>query len=69
MLLRAWNGKVIAERLGLPGLQVEIERAVEQVEGSIGKSPADLDRNKREIEQLALRAEQGGSGGAKMPAK
>lgn len=35
MLLKAWNGKVIAERLKLPGLEVEIDRAVEQVEKGI----------------------------------
>ena len=35
MLLRQWNGKLLAERLGLPELQIEVERAVEQVEESI----------------------------------
>ena len=35
MLLRQWNGKLLAERLGLPELQIEVERAVDQVEESI----------------------------------
>lgn len=38
MLLKAWNGKVIAEQLELPGLQLEIERAVEQVEASLARA-------------------------------
>lgn len=38
MLLRQWNGALIAEKLGLPGLQIEVERAVEQVETSIRKA-------------------------------
>jgi len=38
MLLKAWNGKIIAEQLELPGLQLEIERAVEQVEASLAKA-------------------------------
>lgn len=37
MLLQSWNGKLIAEQLGLPGMQLEIERAVEQVEASLEK--------------------------------
>lgn len=40
MLLKGWNGKLLAERLGLPGLEVEIERAVEQVESNLqGATP------------------------------
>lgn len=35
MVLRRWNGKMIAEELGLADMEVEIERAVEQVEGKI----------------------------------
>jgi len=35
MLLRAWNGKLLAERLQLPELELEIERAVEQVEKAV----------------------------------
>lgn len=32
LLLRSWNGKLLAEKFGLPGMELEIERAVEQVE-------------------------------------
>jgi hypothetical protein len=32
MLLKRWNGKLLAEQFGLPGMELEIERAVEQVE-------------------------------------
>ncbi len=35
MLLPRWNGKLIAERLRLPALEVEIERAVAQVEKAL----------------------------------
>lgn len=35
MLLKTWNGKVIAEDFGLPEMEVEIERAVWQVEKAI----------------------------------
>ncbi|KAL1305277.1 hypothetical protein AAFC00_002185 [Neodothiora populina] len=35
MLLRRWNGKLLAEKFGLPGMELEIERAVEQVEKDI----------------------------------
>lgn len=35
MLLQTWNGKLLAERFKLPEMQIEIERAVEQVEKSI----------------------------------
>lgn len=34
-LLRRWNGKLLAEKFHLPGMELEIERAVEQVEKSI----------------------------------
>lgn len=57
MLLRGWNGKLIAERLKLPGLEVEIERAVEQVEKSVGKSPEDMDSERMALEALARRAQ------------
>lgn len=63
MLLRGWNGKLIAERLRLPGLEVEIERAVEQVENSIGKPKEELAAEKKEIEALAKRAQATGSDG------
>ena len=35
MLLRRWNGKLLAERLKLPDMEIEIERAVEQVQAAI----------------------------------
>jgi hypothetical protein len=38
MLLKGWNGKLIAERFELPEMEVEIERAVEQVEKAIIES-------------------------------
>jgi hypothetical protein len=37
MLLRTWSGRVLAEKLKLPGLEIEIERAVEQVEAALKK--------------------------------
>ncbi|XPS78416.1 hypothetical protein M3J09_010430 [Ascochyta lentis] len=37
MVLQRWNGKLIAEQFDLPDMEVEIERAVEQVENSIEK--------------------------------
>lgn len=58
MLLKGWNGKLIAERLGLPGLEVEIERAVEQVEGDLQKGD-ELGDEKREIERAAAGKDQG----------
>lgn len=44
LLLKGWNGKLIAEKLGLPGLEVEIERAVEQVEKGIAKAKEEEKR-------------------------
>ncbi|THW19051.1 hypothetical protein D6D02_05865 [Aureobasidium pullulans] len=35
MLLKRWNGKLLAEQFGLPGMELEIERAVEQVQKTI----------------------------------
>ena len=52
MLLQGWNGKLIAERLKLPGLEVEIERAVEQVQDSIRKGEGELVDEKKELEEL-----------------
>lgn len=37
LLLSAWNGKLLAESLNLPGLEIEIDRAVEQVERDMRK--------------------------------
>jgi len=35
MLLQRWNGKLIAEGFNLPEMEIEIERAVEQVQKAI----------------------------------
>lgn len=51
MLLQRWNGKLIAERFQLPEMEVEIERAVEQVEKAIAKE--DLVAEKKELEEVA----------------
>lgn len=37
MVLQRWNGKLIAEALKLPEMEIEIERAVEQVEKALAK--------------------------------
>lgn len=49
MLLRGWNGKLLAEKFELPEMEIEIERAVEQVEKSIreGKEKAEQERNEK----------------------
>ena len=46
MLLQSWNAKVIADRLDLPSLELEIERAVEQVEKAL-KKLEDEERQKQ----------------------
>lgn len=56
MLLQRWNGKLLAERLKLPEMEVEIERAVEQVEGAI-KARGELVEEKREIEKATAQPE------------
>jgi len=50
MLLQIWNGKLLAERFKLPQMQIEIERAVEQVEKNI-KAKEELVEEKQEIEK------------------
>ena len=50
MVLQRWNGKLIAEQFQLPDMEVEIERAVEQVEKSI-KSKEELMEEKLELEK------------------
>jgi hypothetical protein len=52
MVLQRWNGKLIAERYNLPDMEVEIERAVGQVEQSI-KSKEELMEEKIEQEKAA----------------
>ena len=49
MVLKKWNGKLLAEEFGLPEMEVEIERAVEQVEKSI--DDAKQRRQKAEVER------------------
>jgi hypothetical protein len=58
MVLQRWNGKLIAERFGLPEMEVEIERAVEQVEASI-KAQDELREEKTELERAARAAAPG----------
>ncbi|KAJ5028183.1 mitochondrial K+-H+ exchange-related-domain-containing protein [Bipolaris maydis] len=48
MVLQRWNGKLIAEQFNLPDMEVEIERAVSQVEKAI-KSKEE--RMEEKIEQ------------------
>ncbi|KAF2401832.1 hypothetical protein EJ06DRAFT_528980 [Trichodelitschia bisporula] len=48
MLIRRWNGVLLAKRFGLPDMAVEIERAVEQVENAIAE-----DRKKESVEGAA----------------
>lgn len=50
MLIQKWNGKLMAERFKLPNMEVEIERAVEQVESKI-KAKEELEEEKKEIEE------------------
>lgn len=56
MLLQKWNGKLLAEAFRLPEMEVEIERAVEQVEGSI-KSRKELEDEKKEVEGVKGKGE------------
>ncbi|KAF2870491.1 mitochondrial K+-H+ exchange-related-domain-containing protein [Massariosphaeria phaeospora] len=57
MVLQRWNGKLIAEQFQLPDMEVEIERAVEQVEKSI-KAKEELIEEKLELEMAT--AKEGG---------
>ena len=50
MVLQRWNGKLIAERFKLSDIEVEIERAVEQVEQAI-KGREELLEETRELER------------------
>ena len=52
MVLQKWNGKLLAEAFELPEMEVEIERAVEQVEKSIGEDNK-MREEKREVERRA----------------
>jgi hypothetical protein len=51
MVLQRWNGKLIGERFRLPEMEIEIERAVEQVEKAIEKEKGELDEEKKEVMQ------------------
>ncbi|EUC42389.1 hypothetical protein COCMIDRAFT_28987 [Bipolaris oryzae ATCC 44560] len=52
MVLQRWNGKLIAEQFNLPDMEVEIERAVSQVENAI-KSKEERMEEKIEQEKAA----------------
>lgn len=52
MMLKRWNGKLLAEKFELPEMEVEIERAVEQVEKSIEKE-AEAKREKAKVDHAA----------------
>ena len=56
MVLQKWNGKLLAEAFELPEMEVEIERAVEQVEKSIGEE-RKVREEKREVERRASQEE------------
>ena len=56
MVLQKWNGKLLAEAFDLPEMEVEIERAVEQVEKSIGEE-RKVREEKREVEGRTSREE------------
>ncbi|CAK4032148.1 Hypothetical predicted protein [Lecanosticta acicola] len=51
MLLQRWNGKLLAEGFHLPEMEIEIERAVEQVEVAI-KSKEELAEEKEEVQSV-----------------
>ena len=57
MVLQRWNGKLIGERFRLPEMEVEIERAVEQVEKAIEKEKSELDEEKQEVMQAVQATE------------
>ncbi|KAI5359041.1 hypothetical protein Slin14017_G099430 [Septoria linicola] len=54
MLLQQWNGKLLAEGFALPEMQIEIERAVEQVEQAIKEKKPDgnLEAQKEELQSV-----------------
>lgn len=51
MVLQKWNGKLLAEAFELPEMEVEIERAVEQVEKSIKEAKEKLTQEGDEAEE------------------
>jgi hypothetical protein len=54
MVLQRWNGKLIAEHFSLPDMEIEIERAVEQVQQSI-KANELLMEEKLELEKATAK--------------
>lgn len=52
MLLQQWNGKLLAESFELPEMEIEIERAVEQVEQAIKEKKPDGSSLKAQKEEL-----------------
>jgi len=50
LVLLRWNGKLLAERFKIPAMEVEIERAVEQVQRAL-KAKKELNEEKRAIEK------------------
>jgi len=50
MVLQRWNGKLLAEAFHLPEMEVEIERAVEQVESALEKAKKEREE-KKQLEQ------------------
>ncbi|KAI9761632.1 MAG: hypothetical protein M1835_008144 [Candelina submexicana] len=57
MLLQQWNGKLIAQALKVPELEVELERAIWQVEEAL-TTKEELRQEKKSIEAAAVDAEQ-----------
>ncbi|TID27000.1 putative transporter [Venturia nashicola] len=50
MILQRWSGKLLAEEFKLPEMEVEIERAVEQVEAAISKAEeAKIEKDRADI--------------------
>lgn len=52
MVLQKWNGKLLAEAFKLPEMEVEIERAVEQVEKAIGERKQEGERKRKEEDDI-----------------
>lgn len=48
MLLKQWNGEVLAEAFHLPEMEVEIQRAVDQVEKAVEKDRLQTQKTQQE---------------------
>lgn len=57
MLLQRWNGKLIAEAFHLPEMEVEIERAVEQVEKAINDKAEPVKEKEHLVHSKAQESE------------